>query len=202
MSLFSQNYRPMNVSPVTKQLRATGFELLASHWRQLFLSCWKRWFRGLFLLGTFFFAAVLLIHPRPRNSHSQSAYSSNHADALSHGNRAARIENVEVVRALEAQIVGTEKREAGLLARDAISIALVLSEGGVAVEQTFALGLAQLEVFPSLLNVSYLKVVDRELPFLGQTHIAIFHFLASHRVARPHNFVNRIHVLQEGAQAL
>ena len=52
-------------------------------------------------------------------------------------------------------------------------------------------------MLPRLLDVGRLKVVDRELHFIRQAHIAILHFAARLRIARPHDIVNRVDVLQK-----
>src|ERR1035438_7318877 len=93
-------------------------ETLISDRSQLALFFLSRWLSGLILFLSFLFGPVLLIHPSLGNSDRQRPHSSNHANPLRHGNRAARVQNIEVVRALQAQIVSTEQRKALLLFRD------------------------------------------------------------------------------------
>src|SRR5882672_4534523 len=87
MKLSSQNYGSMNMNWIT--VAAAGFELLASHWGQLFFLCSGHWFCGLCTFLTLFFVAVLLIHPGFGDADRQGAHSSDHANALSHRNGAA-----------------------------------------------------------------------------------------------------------------
>ena len=57
----------------------------------------------------------LLVHVRLGNSHRQRAHSRNYADALGNGDRPARVENVEKMRALETQVIGAQQWEAFLV---------------------------------------------------------------------------------------
>src|SRR5260221_14093426 len=51
---------------------------------------------------------VLLIHPGLGDPHGQRSHTRNHADTLGHRNSTPRIENVEVMRAFQAQLVGPQ----------------------------------------------------------------------------------------------
>ena len=55
---------------------------------------------------------LLLVHPRLRHSHRQRPDARDHANALRHADRSARVENVEQVRALQAQIEGRQHGKA------------------------------------------------------------------------------------------
>ena len=57
-------------------------------------------------------------------------------------------------------------------------------------------------MFPRVLHICRLKVVHGELQLIGQPHIAILHFVSRLRIARPHNVVDRIHILQKRADTL
>ena len=76
-------------------------------------------------LLTLFFCPVLLIHPGFGDPHSQCPNARDYSDAFGHRDCAPGIENIEVVRALQAQIVGTQQRETRLFADDAIAVALL-----------------------------------------------------------------------------
>src|ERR1039458_6261650 len=99
----------------------------------------------------------------PRDAHSQRPHPRNHAHALSHGNRASRIEDVEQMRTLQTDVVSRENREAGLLAnqlrvpylclsvlwRDRVGI-LTLLQRRISLQQSLTLSLTKLEVLPRL----------------------------------------------------
>ena len=70
--------------------------------------------RRFFARGSF---ALLLIHPGFRNPYRQSPHSSDHSDALGDRNRSSRVENIEQMRALQAEVVGCQQRETRLFAR-------------------------------------------------------------------------------------
>ena len=81
--------------------------------------------RGLFLFCCgfrFFFrrfcSTALLVNPRLRDSDGERPYAGNDADTFRDGNRSTGVKDIEQVRALQAQLVGAEKREALLLAKD------------------------------------------------------------------------------------
>src|ERR1700723_3832485 len=57
-------------------------------------------------------------------------------------------------------------------------------------------------MLPRFFDICHFEVVRGELLLVRQTPFAILHFPARFRVARPYNVVDRIHVLQERAQAL
>ena len=57
-------------------------------------------------------------------------------------------------------------------------------------------------MLPQPLHVSHFKVVNGELQLLGQAHVAVSHGRARFRIARPHNVINRVHVLQKRRDAL
>ena len=57
-------------------------------------------------------------------------------------------------------------------------------------------------MFPRLLHVGHLEVVDRELQLVGEAYIAVSRHTARLQVAGPHDVINRIHVLQERGDAL
>src|SRR5437016_2690820 len=56
--------------------------------------------------------ARLLIDPASSDTHGQLADARDHTDALGDADCAARVEDVEQVRALQAKLVGGEQREA------------------------------------------------------------------------------------------
>ena len=64
-----------------------------------------------FLLRHFCRLALLLLHIRLRNPNGERTHSRNHSHTLGHRNRAASIQNVEQVRALQAKIVGGKDRK-------------------------------------------------------------------------------------------
>ncbi len=83
---------------------------------------------------------MLLLHPGLGHADRQVAYALDHADAFSHANRAARIEDVEQVRALERLVVRRKQWEARNLGRIFKSIEEI--------RQPLAFRLVQRELLP------------------------------------------------------
>src|ERR1019366_8721735 len=71
----------------------------------------------------------------------------------------------------------------------------------VLIQQRLALRLIEPQVLPRLLNVSSLKVVDRELQFILQPNLAVL-YRPPIRAHDPRDFVNAIHILKESRDAL
>ncbi len=78
---------------------------------------------------------------------------------------------------------------------------LTLLQISILPQQSSALRLVQLKMLPSFLHISHFKVVHRKLQFIRQPHVSILHHAARLRIARPHDVVNRIDILQESADA-
>ena len=129
--------------------------------------------------------ALLLIDPHLRGSHRQIADSPDDAHAFRDRNRAARVEQVKQVRALQHLVIRRQHREAPLL-----GILLVLAE------QLFALGFVFGQKAPEALDVGHLEVVDGELQLVGQAHFGVLH------ARRPFDVIHAIDVLQERDNAL
>src|SRR5262249_25870321 len=105
------------------------------------------------------------------------------------------------MRALQAKIVSTEQREAGDYHR-VITILLSGRNKSKAVQKVLAFLLVRIQVFPQLLNIRPLEVVYRHLQLFLIAHIAIENGLPARRIARPHDVINAIDVLQERSDAL
>ena len=60
---------------------------------------------------------LLLVQPGLRHPHRNLTHALDHADALGHADRAARIERVKDIRALEHLVIRRQQREALLLGR-------------------------------------------------------------------------------------
>src|SRR5580692_5814186 len=103
--------------------------------------------------------ALLLIHPSFRDSHRQSPNARDHAYALGYRNRAACVENVEHVRALQTKIVCTEKGKPHLRAHDPVALGVIFRQCRILLQQPLTLRLAQLEMLPGLRHVRHFEVV-------------------------------------------
>src|SRR6266481_654492 len=57
-------------------------------------------------------------------------------------------------------------------------------------------------MLPSLLHVRGFKVINRELQLVLITNLAVLYFPAGLRIARPHNVINTVHVLEKRRNAL
>ncbi len=128
---------------------------------------------------------LLLIRPQLRRPHREITHALDDADALGHRNRAAGVEQVEQVRALQHLIVSRQHREALL-----IGIVVVLRE------QFFALGFVFAEEAPQAVDIRHLEVVNRKLQLVGEAHVGVFHALG------PLDVVNAFDALQERDQPL
>src|SRR5579872_5856763 len=133
------------------------------------------------------------------HAHGQCADATYDANTLGDADGAARIKNVEQVRTLQGQFVGGQNWISFLVYR---SDAFVGEKALRPDEQTFGLGLVQIEVLPELRNVGFFKVIDRKLQLFGQPHLAISDGRASLRITRPHDIVDRVHILQKRGDAL
>ena len=114
------------------------------------------------------------------------------------------------MRALQAQLVGAEEREASFLMDGVPYFSRVLGKVGifcpiysrVLIQQCIAFRLAQFKVLPRGGNVRHLKIVNRHLQLVCQPDLSIFGFVACLRVSRPNNVVDRVHILEERRNTL
>src|SRR6266852_8046731 len=166
------------------------------------------------ILLTFFLSSpTLLVNPCVGDANRQCSHPRNHTHALSHRNRAPGIENVEIVRTFQAQIVSTQQGISGRIRPSRFVhkvletytnhfIGVLLLRHPISGNQPLAFELRKLKVSPRALDVCPFEVVHRELLLISQTHVSILHFPARLGVARPHDVVDRIDILQESAQPL
>ena len=146
--------------------------------------------------------AALLIHPGSGDSHRQRSYPRDHSHALGHRNRAAGIENVEQMRTLQAKIVCGEQRKPCLFTHTSVALGLIFififGYFRIPLQQSLALGLAQIKVLPRLLNVRASRSCRPRTavhpPAAQSRYVTCSPRL---RIARPHNVIDRIHILQE-----
>src|SRR5215469_1678901 len=121
------------------------------------------------------------------------------ADALSHADGAAGVEQVEKVRTLEGQLVSGQQRKSF---SQLWTGSLVGKQRAGLGEQRLCLGFVRVEVLPESRNVGVLEVVNGELQLLFKTNLAVRDRRSGIRVARPHDVINGIDVLDEGGDAL
>ena len=157
---------------------------------------------------------LLLIDVRLSHADRQRPNAGDHADTLGHADRTARIQNVEQVRALQAEIEGTQDREAAsgqhtlfairfwLPGRIGIALfafrfslfarvtgrrfrpAFTFRQRRVFIQQRLTLRLVQLKMLPRLGDVGALEVVDGKLQLVLQANLAVLHRHV-HRDRRP-----------------
>src|SRR5882757_6248676 len=139
-------------------------------------------------------SAMRLLRNHPRvslgNADGEDANTGNDADPLGHGNCAPGVQQIEEMRALEAEIVGRQNRKTAPLRR----VKILRQLRGPA-QQLLALRFVEAQVFPQLLHIGLLEVVDRELHLLEMPDLAVGDRV---RGTRPNHVVDRVDVLQKG----
>src|ERR1700694_157799 len=118
-----------------------------------------------------------MFHPHLCDTEGEFTNSGDDANALGDRNCAARIQQVENVRALQHLIVGGKNHVARL-------------------EETLAFALVQVEEFPQHADVGQLEVVFGKLALVFKTHLAI----ADSR--GPLDVVDAVDILEEGDDPL
>ena len=147
--------------------------------------------------------ALLLIHPGFRDSDCQRAHSRNHAHALSHRDRSARIEDVEQVRALQAKIVGGEQRKA-LLVDESLHrwiSSFDQCSRSCSINPLHSASYKS-KCFHAFSTSAASKLYTENCSSSAKPHVAVFHHASRLRIARPHDVINRIDILQERCDAL
>src|ERR1700745_2346432 len=102
----------------------------------------------------------------------------------------ARIEHIEQVRALEAEVIGCQDWYPVSLSVGSLIFAHQS-------EQCLTLLLVETEMLPQLCNIGMLEVVGRELHLFLQSYFAIGDGTFCQRITCPHNVIDRIDVLQD-----
>src|SRR2546426_12706363 len=87
------------------------------------------------------------------DSHRQRSHSRNHTHALGDRDRSASVQNVEQVRALQAEIISGKQRKTLFVSGQTIANALLFTQSRTLFEQSLALRFAEFEMLPRFLDV-------------------------------------------------